>query len=355
MHGSKKFHFDVGPLLRWAYRPHFLASAGGGRRAWPHFVATFFLTFWLGLAVISVFLIVVDPYDTGRFGGGWLGGDAEDDLRTIEVSLGRKPQFNAAVIGNSHALMLDPTRLSANSGLHFVQLSVQGTGSREQMAILRWFLRHHDHARAVALIADQWWCTSDADEPTQFPFPFWLYADSNVDYAIHLFQQQALARSWRRILVAIGLRSPAGIPVYRDYEIGHTWRFNPATLHSDVDDLSPLEPHRTFPAIERLDAMLTELAPQTPIAVVFSPVFVTALPAAKEAMQLRECKGAMARLAAWHRGALLDFATDGPIARDPKNFMDLGHYRRNVARLIEDSVIATLAHRDQISAGEPQR
>jgi hypothetical protein len=339
------------PFLRSAHKLHLLAARRD--RTWPRFVKTFLSTLAVGVVALVVFVVIVDPYDTGRFGTGWLPGNVEDDVHTEAVSLGRDQRFDSAVIGNSHGLMLDPQRLSAANGDRFVQLTAQGTSPREQMAILRWFLRHHRHVGAILLVADPLWCTLFSDPAPQFAFPLWLYSDSDVDYLLHVLSKQAAGRAWRRILVAVGLRRPDRIPAYRDYEIGREWRFRPTLPESlNVADLSPRQPARPFPAAERFDALLSELAPGVPVIIVFSPVFVTELPTAGSAQadRLAECKGALARLAA-RRGSFLDFAVDGEIARDPRNFMDSNHYRGNVARLIEQGVVGALAQTREAMPG----
>ena len=43
-----------------------------------------------------------------------------------------------------------------------------------------------------------------------------------------------------------------------------------------------------------------------------------------------------------HRGAFLDFRVDNAVTRDPGNFADAVHYRNNVAREIEERIVATL-------------
>ena len=53
------------------------------------------------------------------------------------------PHFNAAVIGNSTGQMIDPFRLSRETDLRFIQLSIPATGPREQLAIMRWVISHH--------------------------------------------------------------------------------------------------------------------------------------------------------------------------------------------------------------------
>jgi hypothetical protein len=61
------------------------------------------------------------------------------------------------------------------------------------------------------------------------------------------------------------------------------------------------------------------------------------------AADLPACKAALARRVADRpRSGFLDFMVDGPISRDSANFIDPDHYRRNVARIIEASIVAVL-------------
>ena len=87
----------------------------------------------LGALGISAFLlwvamIVIDPYDSGKFG--WLGIEVSTTGTTFTAaaSRARNPQFDSAVIGNSTAQMLDPAQLSQATGLRFVQLYMTGAG-----------------------------------------------------------------------------------------------------------------------------------------------------------------------------------------------------------------------------------
>jgi hypothetical protein len=101
---------------------------------WSRFVWTFLATFGLGTVAIAGFIAIVDPYDSGHFGIRWLSGIVDEDPRTADASRGRDQRFDSPVIGNSHGQLLDPARLSAGSGRQFVQLTVPGTGPREQTA-----------------------------------------------------------------------------------------------------------------------------------------------------------------------------------------------------------------------------
>jgi hypothetical protein len=75
------------------------------------------------------------------------------------------------------------------------------------------------------------------------------------------------------------------------------------------------------------------------------PVHQTMLPrlGTQIAADLPACKEALARRVAGRpRSGFLDYLVDGPISRDPENFMDQQHYRMNIARLIEARIAAVL-------------
>ena len=55
------------------------------------------------------------------------------------MSRARDRRFDAAVIGNSRAQLLDPARLSALTRHNFVQLSVPAAHVAEEEAIVSWF------------------------------------------------------------------------------------------------------------------------------------------------------------------------------------------------------------------------
>src|SRR5215475_11988427 len=78
------------------------ASVAALRDRIPH---CFFWRNWIDLA----FLLVVDPYDTGRFPTPLPTGVVDIERRTATVSRGRDPRFNAAIFGNSRTFMLDPS------------------------------------------------------------------------------------------------------------------------------------------------------------------------------------------------------------------------------------------------------
>jgi hypothetical protein len=341
MRVTADFLRGVPNMLRRFGRATFAAHGPAALDRWRRFVTMFLSTLIVCLFAVAAFAVAIDPYDGGRFGVQWPFGISDEDPRTADVSRGRDQRFNAAVVGNSHGQLLDPARLSAGSGLRFVQLTMPGTGPREQLSVLRWFLRHHAERGVVVLVSDSSWCTQDSSLPIEHPFPFWLYERSNATYAAHLLQTRAVRYGWRRILVALGLRLPTDPAGYWDYELGRVWAFAPDVPALMPSALVPRPPLRDFPAIARLKQLLASA--KVTLLILFPPVFVTELPqqGSTDADLLAECKGAFAELVD-QRGAFLDFQLDGKFARDPKNFMDATHYRGNVARAMESRIVAEL-------------
>jgi hypothetical protein len=312
---------------------------------WGRYVRAFLLTFCGGGVIAYAFILVMDPYDSGRFGPQWIAGAVDETPRTGDASRGRDARFNSAIIGNSHGQLIDPAHLHAATGLNFVQLTVPGTGPREQLTLLRWFVQHHDRIGAVVLAADQLWCTQDASLPVDNPFPFWLYSQSGVEYALNALRTAALDRGWRRLLLAVGLRKESNPVGYSDYERDRPWTFGdhaPRPPEGFKPAAEIRTPQRRFPAIDRLKLLLSRLPADARFVVVFPPVYVTELPAAGSdtAELMAECKGAF--LALVGSKALVDFAVDSAEIRDPTNFMDVTHYRSALARQLESAIVAAL-------------
>jgi hypothetical protein len=332
---SSIFDFEV---------PARLASPASGDdpASWRHvsIIAVFGTAILFAAAVLL--LALADPYDTGRYSLMPEIGVADGNPRTANASRGRDQQFNAAIIGNSRGQLIDPRRLSAASSANFVQLTVPGTGPREQLTLMRWFTRHHARIGAIVLAADQSWCTPDPALPIISDFPFWLYADSDIDYLKGLPSATAFGRLVRRVRLAMG-RIPRSDPAgYWDYTKDLGPARDPAKLAKPLVTMNDGIPvSAPLPAVGRLREFLKDLPPDVPFVVLLPPAYQTALPAPGSvgAMRLARCKQALAELVASRpRGAFLDFFLDGPVARDANNFFDHIHYGEAVARMIEDGI-----------------
>jgi hypothetical protein len=315
---------------------------------------TWAIAFAAALALTWTFLLLVDPYDSGRFSPLPQSRAFDSNARTANASRGRNSAFDSAIIGNSTAVALDPARLSESTGnkLRLAQLSVVASGPREQLTVLRWFMSHHKEIGAVVVVADRTWCTPDEPSPIE-PFPFWLYG-SDVDYLRHLMGWRSLELSFRRIRLALGLHAPARrLDGYWDFEGETTRAFpRPPLVARDAEDAdtgavqeAELGP-QIFPYINQLTATAAELPADTTFVVVVPPIFAGALPPrhSLEALRLARCSAALAKAAATRsKGVFLDFVADNEMTRDPANFLDATHYREKIARHMEESIADAIA------------
>jgi hypothetical protein len=212
------------------------------------------------------------------------------------------------------------------------------------MTMMRYFVAHHPRIEAMVLNVDERWCDHDPSLPVAFPFPFWLYR-GDLEYLAHLLSTRAITFAQNRIKLTMGFVSPTDPRGYMDYETGRVRNFHPA-IAADTGAVVPAKPANTyFPALEELDAVLAELPPQIAFVIVMPPVYQAMLPrpSTQLAADLPACKAALAhRIVDRPRSGFLDYLVDGPISRDPDNFMDQVHYRMNIARLIEAHVAAVL-------------
>jgi hypothetical protein len=312
-------------------------------RAWRRFALLFVALFAGGVGSIYLALLVIDPYDTGRFPTFMRPGVVDSGQRTSNASHGRDPRFDAAVIGNSRGQMLDPAKLSALTGLSFVQLTTPASGPREQMTMLRYFMAHHRKIDALVLNVDERWCTHDPSLPIILPFPFWLYR-GDLEYLSNLLSTRALTFSGRRLEIELGAVEPDDARGYQDYETGHNRNFHPrAHPRPNKPAVAPLD--RPFPAFDVLDPVLAELPPHTKVVFLMSPVYQDWLDELDPQMEadLPGCKAQFARRAAARpRTAFLDYLVEGPISHYAENFMDTQHFRLNVARILEARIAEVL-------------
>jgi hypothetical protein len=304
--------------------------------------AHLFLAAMIGMLAVSfLFILLVDPFDRGRPPGLLLHGIFDESPRTANVSRGRDPRFDAAIFGNSHIQLLDPHRLSTASNLNFVQMSTPGTGPRETVSLMNWFIRNHAIVRAMVVGVDNQTCTQDRGLPLANPFPFWLYGD-DFDYMAHVLSSHSIGRGWKRILLATGVAKATDPAGYWNYEEGRVWDFRPPRTMRQQVDLAPVPSEGLkFPWLDQIESTLAQLSTETRILLVMPPHFAASLPASnsKAARDLAACKQEILRRAMARHWVFLDFLLDNQLSRDPENFWDPEHIRMGVARIIEERVV----------------
>jgi len=270
---------------------------------------------------------------------------------TGTVGRGRDSRFDAGIFGNSHALLLDPSRLSPATRLRFVQLTTLGSTPREQMALIRYFLRRHADAKALVLAADRFWCMHDPALPNTmappgYSFPYWLFGDSRLRYVAHMLSARPFGLMRRRILLAMGRLAPidpAGTAAYpASWDFAHAVQAPPEPRVPW--DGSPIP--TDFPAIDRLGALLATLPLDVAVVVAMPPLYYELLPGpgTRQAAELASCKDRLARAVEGQRrrGAFLDFLVDSPLSRERANFFDKQHMGEAVARAMEVRIAQAL-------------
>lgn len=329
-----------------------ISSSEASPGEWARWLATFLGALALGSALVFAFVFVVEPYDSGRFG--LLGpGIADGSPRTANASRARDPNYDSAVIGNSTGQLLKPSELSRLTGKRFVQLTIPGTGPREQHAVMDFFIRTHAHIGALVIDTDEGFCLHDPDPPLQHPFPFWLYGESTLDYVGRLFSTRALGSAGRRVLIRLGLRKRSEPDGYWDYEALGPREFQPViTEQPETASASPAIVDENFPAVAQLDAALRKLPADVPVVLFVPPVFYSKLarPGSAAAAEQAACHSALKRLVAGRANSnFIDYRIDNALTRDRANFMDFGHYRAIIARRMEQGIADSIRLGDKAS------
>jgi hypothetical protein len=325
---------------------------------WKRFAATLVGGAALILVSVVAFAFAVDPYDTGRSNLIGKPGLRPQGPWSAAASRGRDQSFDAAITGNSHIQLLSPERLKAATGLDFVQLSTPGSWPREQFAVLNWFLRQRQKpARAVVVSADQTWCGSDPAAAATNPFPMWLYSESTWEYLRGLLRYGTLEEAGLRVAYWLDPKAERASPDgYWDYDprLARTQARNPelrrqleARPYANAQRLEqdPAAGTREFPAAHRLREVAARLPAETALIVVFPPRYTLSQPPPEtEAGYLdAACKASIAEAARIHgRSAIIDWRVQRPENQDPALFVDAGHYRQPLARLIEADIAKAL-------------
>jgi hypothetical protein len=157
------------------------------------------------MALVLMFLVVLDPYGTGRLTPFESRGVPDTGPRMVNANRLTDPAFNAVIIGNSTIQLLNPERLSAATGRQFVQLSIPGTGPQEHTALVqRLYATRGAGVQTLVLGLEDQWCNVEHETRLSNPFPFWLYSLSDLRYALGLFRFDTLEFVPRRIRLLMG-------------------------------------------------------------------------------------------------------------------------------------------------------
>jgi hypothetical protein len=318
------------------------SSTGQSGAAWAFLKVWGMGTFCLGLILWAV-LMLVDPYGTGRFTPFTRPLTYETGPRIAHLTRLRDPDFNAAIIGNSTAQLLSPERLNARTGLRFVQLSIPGTGPREQIALVKAMMRQRPGSwKALVIGLDgASWCDTKRLTHTANPFPFWLYDPGTLIYLHGLFRFDALQAMTRRIALLIGRERPARKDGYWDYELIYATGLA-REEHLSLPDL-PADAGAPS-AAAGLKAMLASLPQDMNVLLLHPPIYTPPEPPTQSYIaRMASCKAELAEAAHTHaRARIVDQWISDPMTQDRTHFIHYNHYRRTIAEAIEENLATFL-------------
>jgi hypothetical protein len=304
------------------------------------FIWDLLITAMIGAALMLLGLILIDPYDTGRLTLTRQPSMYVTGPRVSNASRMRDQSFDAAIMGNSTAQLLMPSRLNPQTGLRFVQLSTPGTGPREQKAMLDAYVRLRGHAiKAIVLGLDQSWCDPSREVKTANPFPFWLYDSSQIGYVSGLFRMDSLEALPRRLSLLINREKLAASDGYwnteQDYEVSERRGPLPAAALEVMALAAPVEGR--LAADVTLRETLRLLPARTRVVLVHPPLSIPAQdPGDAHRRRVEACKLALAQVTRERPLTLLiDRWVDSPANRDLKLFFDHSHYRMPLAIDVE--------------------
>ncbi|MGH6768106.1 MAG: hypothetical protein ACRECO_03685 [Xanthobacteraceae bacterium] len=322
-------------------------------RRWRRWLITLVSIIAGTMALVYGGVLLLDPFSTGRFTP-----IKRIDIATKNITMGhvarvRDLRFDAAIVGNSHAVTFDPGRLSVLTGRTFAQLSSPGYGAREQFVVTRAFVRERrGRAPALVLVLDRQACAPD-ENLARFgdSFPDYLFEESRLNYLRRIFFPEAIRSAGYRLLMLMGfardrqprdgvdagaLKAMQGLSPRHRAEIEALRRPTSSPPHG-----------APFPAVAFWRSFLAGLDAETRLVLYFGPLPIGRLPLPGSAAEARlaACKAAYRKLAVERpHTVLIDRWIDHAFARDIGNFTDTDHFRSGLATNLEPEIAAALKH-----------
>ncbi|WP_243373662.1 hypothetical protein [Microvirga solisilvae] len=327
---------------------------------WRGFATALVATAAAVTVAILALIYAIDPYDSGRSILSSEPGVRPQGPRTANASRGRDPAFDAAIFGNSRIQLISPERLSKATGLAFVQLSVPGSGPKEHLTLIDWFLRHRkEPPKALVVSIDETWCTSDPELTNEQPFPFWLYSSNPLEYAGGLLRFDVLEEVPSRLAYLLGLDAErARADGYWDYEAEKSAQGAGAGsaarrelqqtpyANARLFERDPQEGRHVFPAAARIKEVAAALPEGATLVLVTPPLYKNSLPPAgtEQAFRLQACRDEIvaSAVSGHSRTVLVDWRVDRPEIRNPALFFDRVHYRRPIAQAMEADIVEVI-------------
>jgi len=324
------------------------SSEIGVAALWRRWLVLLLATLVMSSAAVLAAVVMLDPYSTGRLTPIQRVDIAIPTRTFVVAGLARDPRFNAAVLGNSHGMSIEPEILDAVTGVRFVQLWVYGQLPPDTMFLLDAFDRRHRAQKpTLVVVLDLIWCDAERGRSLHTDLPRWLFEGSDLDYLRKLPSPLAIVAAMRRVLIFAGLAAPAGradgfVPDYWTPSNRAVFRREMEGIERPTDDPLMGEP---YPYMGDLAGHLAKLDPDSRVVLVLAPAYIDALPvpgtvAEKKVDACKDRARAIARSRPNTR--FVDLQVDGPLARDSANFIDARHVDGKGVEVLNAAVVHAL-------------
>lgn len=329
------------------------AEAVREAQAWSRFSKTFIGVFAGGLAVVYLFIALIDPYHSVPFSLRMERPIVSISQRYMYPQIVRSGRFDGVVVGSSTARLIDPEILNTGFGGRFANLSMDSMRAWEQQQLVSLFLREVGPPKSLIVGLDTVWCDPQADKQriTAAGFPEWLYDTSRWNDVLYILNSATLEIAVRLAANKLGLyrerlRSDGFgvfVPPDEQYDLkraqGHIWQGRPREIVPQQPAVTLPEADRSalrFPALGYLREMLSALPPETEVVLAFMPVHVAAqpVPGTREAAVEAECKARIAAIGKSHGAVVADWRIPSEITTKDTNYWDNLHYRLPIAHRI---------------------
>jgi hypothetical protein len=328
-------------------------ETGEQARAWRRFGATFIGVFAGGLALVYLFIALIDPYHSIPFSLRMERPIVSISQRYMYPQIVRSGRFDGIVVGSSTSRLIDPEILNPGFGRRFANLSMDSMTAWEQQQLVQLFLREAGAPKALIVGLDTVWCAPNADRQRITPagFPEWLYDTNRWNDVLYILNSATLEIAVRLAGNKLGLyrerlRSDGFgvfVPPEDQYDLkraqGHIWsgRRRDIAPQSPAVELSEAERAALrFPALVYLQEMLAALPPETEVVLAFMPVHVAAqpVPGTRQAAIEAECKARIIAIGKARNAVVADWRIPSTITTQDTNYWDNLHYRLPIAHRV---------------------
>ncbi len=323
---------------------------------WRRSNRLFLATFAGILAVVYIFILLVDPYGVVPFSLPFER-PIVSSQRQMYPQILRTGRYDSIVVGTSTSRLLDPAAMGRVLGGRFASLAMPSTAAREQVQVIDYFRRTVAAPKAVLIGLDHEWCnrSSSAVDPREKEFPSWAYDDTPWNDFLYLLNNPTLEVAGRTLGRLLGwvpekLREDGFevfVPPEANYDLArarlHIWGprgprpLGPAAPTPELGEAE--RKAMEFPALPWLDESLAALPLPVRKILVFPPVHASTLPQPGSPGAAREsaCKDRVAAIARQRGATLVDWRLVSTLTTDDSHFWDPLHYRLPVAYdLIDD-------------------